>query len=255
MRRFVFGFLVVAFLGSGVWWWVVAGQVDSVVVSGAPPYGEPESAVPEPAPENWWQSWVRPAGSARVGLQVGHWKNEELPEELSRLIGNTGSSGGGKTEVEVNMAVVSRMAQVLEEEGVKVDVLPATVPKRYWADVFVAIHADGSLDPEVSGYKIAGPWRDMSGSSEYLVGLLRQEYEKVVELDWDPNITRNMRGYYAFSWWRYEHAVHPMTTAVIVETGFLTNPVDMQTIVDRSDVVAGALASGILRYLIDMGLV
>ncbi len=218
-------------------------------ISGAPPYGEPETAAPENAPFSWIQNWMRPDGPAKVGLQVGHWKNEELPEELDRLIGNTGSSGGGKTEVQVNLEIAEKVAAILRTKGVTVDILPATVPKGYVADAFIAIHADGSTDRNVSGFKIASPWRDYTGKAQTLRLLLTKEYGEATKLAEDPNITRNMRGYYAFAWWRYEHAIHPMTPAVIVETGFLTNASDRKIIVSNQELPATSLATGIETFL------
>ena len=184
-----------------------------------------------------------------MGLQVGHLKNEELPEELSKLIGNTGASAGGWSEAEVNLRIAERTAELLRSQGVVVDVLPATVPPAYWADVFIAIHADGSTDTGASGFKIAAPWRDLTGNADNLVIALEATYQQVTSLPKDPNITRNMRGYYAFSWWRYRHAIHPMTTAAIVETGFLTNPSDRRIIVLEHERPARALALGITDYL------
>jgi N-acetylmuramoyl-L-alanine amidase len=223
-------------------------------ISGAPPYGEPETAIPELDRDSWIRNWKRPAGPARVGLQVGHWKNQELPEELDKLKGNTGASGGGKTEAEVNLAIAQETANLLQKEGVVVDIIPATVPRGYWADAFIAIHADGSTNAATNGFKIAAPWRDFSGDAETLVNLLREEYQYSTKMVEDPNITRNMRGYYAFSWWRYDHAIHPMTTGAIVETGFLTSPADRKIIVSHPEVPAQAIARGVLKYLQAEGL-
>jgi len=200
-------------------------------------------------PYAWLRDWKRPEGPPKVGLQVGHWKNEELPEELTRLIGNTGTTGGGYTEVEVNLEIAQLVAKHLEAEGIHVDILPATVPVDYWADAFIAIHADGSTDRSASGFKIAAPRRDLTGKTQSLVTYLELAYESATLLEKDPNITRNMRGYYAFSWWRYDHAVDPMTTAAIVETGFLTNAADRRIIAVTPEVPAKAIAQGILNYL------
>lgn len=224
-------------------------------ISGAPPYGEDESEVPELDPYAWIREWTRPEGPARVGLQVGHWKNDELPEELGRLIGNTGSSGGGKSESEVNYAIAEETKKILEAEGVVVDLLPATVPPRYWADVFVALHADGSTDRSISGYKFAGPWRDFTGKQRTLLQILEPKYEQATGLARDPNISRNMRGYYAFSWWRYQHAIHPMTVGIIAETGFLTNRSDQNLLINTPEIPARAIADGLLEYLRNEGLV
>lgn len=218
-------------------------------ISGAPPYGEPESAVPVGDPNSWRTNWVRPDKPPTVGIQVGHWKNSELPEELSRLIGNTGASGGGKSEAEVNLAIAQLVADQLEEKGVVVEIIPATVPPDYWADVFVAIHADGSENTRTSGYKIAAPWRDLSGDASGLVDRMESLYAASTNLPQDPNITRNMRGYYAFAWWRYDHSIHPMTTALIVETGFLTSSHDRQIIVDLPEKSATPIAEAIVWYL------
>jgi N-acetylmuramoyl-L-alanine amidase len=224
-------------------------------MSGAPPYGEPESSVPQINDENFFQNWKRPNGPARVGLQVGHWKNEELPDELSKLRGSTGATGGGKYEWEVNLAIAEKTAELLRAQGIVVDILPATIPENYWADVFLAIHADGSLDSYVSGYKIAPPWRDYTRSARRLVEILEISYEEATKLSKDPNISRNMRGYYAFSWWRYNHAIHNMTTAAIIETGFLTNYSDRQLIVNNPEISAAGISAGIMKYLEEKKLV
>lgn len=247
MKRLLPFILFVLLLSSFMSW---RNRPTSVpTATGAPPYGEPESAAPELEPYSWLRNWQRPEGPAKVALQVGHWKNNELPEELSRLIGNTGASGGGKTEAEVNLAIAEKTAELLRIQGITVELLPATVPPNYWADVFIAIHADGSTSTTTSGYKIAAPWRDFTGTADELVSHLELEYEAATGFSKDPNITRNMRGYYAFSWWRYDHAMHPMSTAAIVETGFLTSPADRKIIVDQPDIPAQALAKGITNYL------
>src|SRR3989338_2508894 len=72
------------------------------LMSGAPPYGESEGETPSLDPYAWLRNWNRPAGPPKVGLQAGHWKNDELPEEFGRLRGSTGSAGGGRSEWEVN---------------------------------------------------------------------------------------------------------------------------------------------------------
>lgn len=216
---------------------------------GAPPYGEAEEEVPATNDFSRFSNWKRPPGPAKVALQVGHWKNEELPEELEKLIGNTGARGGGKWEWEVNHQIATLTSKSLREAGVSVEILPATVPPEYWADAFIAIHADGSTDRSKSGYKVAGPWRDLTNSGSTLVDLLEMQYEEATGLAKDTNITRNMRGYYAFSWWRYDHAIHPMTTAAIVETGFLTSPKDQKLLINKPEISAQGLAEGILEYL------
>jgi N-acetylmuramoyl-L-alanine amidase len=196
------------------------------------------------------QTWFRPPGPLRVGLQAGHWKNGELPDELQNLRERGGGTrGGGKYEWEVNLEIAQKTAVLLEKEGIQVDILPATIPPDYWADAFIAIHADGSLDSRVSGFKVAAPWRDRSGNGARLAGLIESSYASSTNLRIDPNVTPNMRGYYAFNWRRYQHSLHPMTTAVILETGFLTNPSDQRLIIYDQERSAQAIAKAILNFL------
>lgn len=218
--------------------------------SGAPPYVLEDLQPPEVV-DDYAQirNWKRPDGPPRVGLQVGHWQSEALPEELQRLRTSTGASGGGKAEWEVNKAIAEETKIILEAKGVVVDILPATVPPDYIADAFIAIHADGSTDTAASGYKASGPWRDFTNKADALVQYIEAAYAKETGLEYDPNITRNMRGYYAFAWWRYEHSVHPMTPSIILETGFLTNPQDRTIIVNKPELSAKGLADGIIDYL------
>ncbi len=223
-------------------------NANRVKTSGAPPYGVSEEGADE-ADLSWLAKWRRPDVPAKVAIQVGHYKNDDFPDELANLRDNNGAESGGVTEVEVNQAIANLIANYLESKGVYVEILPATVPQNYWADVFLAIHADGSEDADKSGYKFATSWRDLSGNADELIEFLVDEYEPATGLVWDDNITRNMRGYYAFAWWRYDHSIHPMTTPVIVETGFLTNESDRNLLVNSPEIPADAISRGVIKYL------
>ncbi len=197
--------------------------------------------------------WKRPEGPPRVALQAGHWKAAEAPDELENLRAN-GTSGGGKREWEVNLEIARKAKPLLEARGIVVEILPTTIPPDHYADAFVAIHADGNPDTTVSGYKAAAPRRDLTGSASSLAMLLDLKYEEATGLPYDPNVTRNMRGYYAFNWRRYEHSLHPMTPAAILETGFLTNPRDRRIIVSDQAKAARGLADAVLAFLEERGL-
>jgi N-acetylmuramoyl-L-alanine amidase-like protein len=192
-----------------------------------------------------------PAGQKRrIGIQVGHWKTDEVPAELgTRITFQTGTSWAGVDEVDVNMDIAERMKAQLTARGYLVDILPTTIPPGYLADVFVALHADGDGTGEKSGFKIAhgsrrGPYEDK------LVSDLRDEYGKVTGLEWDATgISRNMTNYFAFNWGRYQHAAAPHTPAAIVEMGFLSNDHDRDLMVDKADGVATAIVNGIQRFL------
>src|ERR687887_139923 len=79
-----------------------------------------------------------PARSRWAGPQVGHWHIDELPDELRRLTGQTGTSWGGVAEWQVNLDVANRVAAILRGRGYVVDVLPTSIPPSYLADVFLA---------------------------------------------------------------------------------------------------------------------
>ncbi|MFZ2522197.1 MAG: N-acetylmuramoyl-L-alanine amidase [Minisyncoccia bacterium] len=191
-----------------------------------------------------------PSSPIRVGIQAGHWKNNEVPDELSGLKRSGGGAiGGGKSEVDVVLEIAKRVKKILEERGVVVDLLPATIPIDYHAHAFVSIHADGNSNTSVSGFKIASPQTDFSQKSVLLVDSLNKSYKLETGLSQDDNITRRMSAYYAFNWRRYDHALHPMTPSVIVETGFMTSPSDRKIIVSSPDKVAKGIAYGILNFL------
>lgn len=218
---------------------------------GAPPYIEDEVSTEQYAGRfGDLSKWVRPEGPLRVGLQAGHWKNNELPDELHRLRESGGGASNGSTaEWEVNLAIAEETKKFLEKEGEVVDILPATIPPAYYADAIVSIHTDGSTSSSTSGFKVAAPRRDMSGKADELVKIIEEVYKKQTNLEIDPNISRNMTGYYAFSWRRYEHSTHPMAPAVILETGFLTNPAEARMLINNPELPASAIAEALITFL------
>ncbi len=181
--------------------------------------------IPTPA------DWEPPEGPVRIALQAGHWKAEEAPRELSGLKEN-GTAWKGTAEWEVNLKIAQEAGALLEELGYEVDILPAVVPPSYRAHLFIAIHADGSNDSRASGFRVAAPRSDPTGRASGFAELLQQSYGKETELRRLPDVTRRMQSYYAFNFRRYEHALHPMTIGVILETGFLTSPGDRSVIMD-----------------------
>ncbi|MFQ3663279.1 MAG: N-acetylmuramoyl-L-alanine amidase [Chloroflexaceae bacterium] len=192
----------------------------------------------------------RPPGTPpRVGLQVGHLRSEELPEELARLRTSTGARWGKVTEAELNLAIASRVKPLLEAAGIVVDLLPATVPPGYDADAFIAIHADGSNNPAARGWKLATPWR-ASAASRALMAAVAAAYGAATDLPEDSGgVTFNMKGYYAFSYRRYQHAIARTTPAIIIEMGFMSNAADRGLLFGQPERVARGIASGVLTYL------
>lgn len=218
---------------------------------GAPPYTEEtESDFSVFAPIDEFANWQRPAGPIRIGLQAGHWKTAEMPEEQARIRDSGGgTSGRGVAEWEVVLKIAELTAEILLEQGYEVDILPATIPEKYWADAFISIHADGNLNPVVSGYKVAAYARDRTDKAEDLASLISDEYGRETGLQTDPNITRNMTRYYAFNARRYDHAIHPMTPGVIVETGFMTNYKEALLLIEHPEIPAAGIASGVIKFI------
>jgi N-acetylmuramoyl-L-alanine amidase len=191
-----------------------------------------------------------PSEPRRVGIQIGHWQTTDVPKEYgTRILTQTGTSWAGYTEVDVTSEIADRMATLLTAQGIRVDILPTTVPEGYLADVFIALHCDGDGVGELSGFKMAhgsrrGPYEDK------LLSTIKDTYAKATGMSYDSqHITRNMTGYFAFNWSRYQHATSPFTPATIIELGFLSNDDDRAVLVNKPDVIATGLVNGILAFL------
>ena len=190
------------------------------------------------------------AGQRRVGIQIGHWQTDDVPKEYgTRIQAQTGTSWAGITEVDVTTEIAERMATLLNAQGIAVDILPTTIPEGYIADVFIALHCDGDGVGVLSGFKMAhgsrrGPYEDK------LMTTIKDVYAKATGMDYDAeHVSRNMTGYFAFNWSRYQHATSPYTPATIIELGFLSNDADRYLLVKKPDVIASALTKGILQFL------
>jgi len=183
----------------------------------------------------------------RIALQAGHWRADEAPQELSGLRGN-GTSWRGVPEWETNLAIARSAGAMLEARGYAVDILPAVVPPRYRADLFIAIHADGSSDPNASGFRVASPRRDATGRASRFAALLNRSYGDVTNLRHLPSVTRRMRNYYAFNYRRYRHSLHPSTIGVIIETGFLTSLGDRRVILNDPERAARGIVEAIVAF-------
>ncbi len=185
----------------------------------------------------------------RVGIQIGHLDGADAPDELSHLRSSTGAYAAGVAEVEVNRDIAARAAALLEQHGIEVVLLPATVPPRFTADAFVALHADGNPSSAPRGFKVAPPWR-ASPTSRRLVAALHTHYGRATGLPHDLNgVSFNMRGYYAFSGFRYRHSIAFTTPAAILEMGYVTNPEDRAFLLAHPDVAAAGIAAGVRAFL------
>jgi N-acetylmuramoyl-L-alanine amidase len=134
---------------------------------------------------------------------------------------------------------------------VEVDVLPATVPPHYKANVFVALHSDGDPAAAARGFKIARPgFSAKPDIDDRLVNGMNAAYEAVTGLPRDDeHISLRMRYYYAFNARRYCHSVEPGVPQAIVEMAYLTSATDRQWLLGDPDRLARGLANGITDFL------
>jgi N-acetylmuramoyl-L-alanine amidase len=225
--------------------WSAAAPPGGVIVQTPGPTSGPNATgtLRIPIPRNV------PIGPRRVAIQAGHWKSDEAPDELRRLIPQTGAEWEGITEVEINLDIAQRVGVILNSKGIAVDILPTTIPAGYVADAFVALHADSDGVGVNSGFKMAhgsrrGPYEDA------LLSDIRDAYGAATGLDYDAtHISSNMRGYFAFNWSRFQHAVAAHTPAVILEMGYVSNDDDRALMLDHPETLADAIASGVIRFL------
>lgn len=191
-----------------------------------------------------------PQQTLRVGIQVGHWKISELPDEFPVMrASGSGTEAGGYTEWEVCLDIAQRVQALLAAKGVTVDLLPATIPADYTADAFVSIHADGNADTTTSGYKIAASSYDTTGVAATLASAIDVAYGKNTTMSHDETITDDMTDYYAFNSQRFTHAISSKTPGVIIETGFLTNPQNRLLLTKDPQAAAEGIAAGIFTFL------
>jgi N-acetylmuramoyl-L-alanine amidase len=192
---------------------------------------------------------VLPDGPRRIGIQAGHWLTELAPPELGRILTQTGTSWNGLNEREINLDIAQRIERILEGKGFVVDVLPTTVPPGYLADAFVSLHGDGDGTGANSGFKMAFSSRRTPYESA-LLQTIKDVYAIATGLPYDSaRISSGMRGYYAHSWTRVKYSTAPFTPSVILEMGYVSNDHDRYLMTTKADVLASAIASGIVRFL------
>lgn len=196
---------------------------------------------------------MRLRGPPRVGIQVGHLRAGEHPEETAHLRSSTGGRAGDVDEVEVNRSVARALAACLQGRGVRAELLPARLPPRYRADALLALHADASRDPERRGYKSAHARPPRNPLEPRLAAAVDAAYLAAAPLPHDAaNVSGAMLDYYAFDDRRYRHAAHRATPSLIVEMGYLSHDADRAWLLDV-DGPAAALCDGVTHYLAAVG--
>lgn len=184
----------------------------------------------------------------RVGIQIGHYKAIEQPDELKNIRYSTGGQVKNITEVATNKSVAVMLKDMLESKGIDTDILPATVPPNYRADVFISIHADASTNPKRRGYKSAYFSKKRNDWDAMLKEFVDESYFYFMGLpDDDNNVSGDMLEYYAFNK-HFKHSISKKTPGLIVEIGYISNKEDLEAIRDPVN-PAYALKMGIVKYL------
>ncbi|MEI6477489.1 MAG: N-acetylmuramoyl-L-alanine amidase [bacterium] len=200
-------------------------------------------AIPATCPETL-------GAAKKVGIQAGHWRIDQLPDELSKLQWDYGASAAGVNEVDVNLNIAQKVAALLKSENIAVDILPATIPEDYCANAFIAIHADGNDDSSVYGYKVApSQWDSIDSKAQSLSDSIEAAYGEVTGMYRNPTITDNMTQYYAFNYSKFIHSIDPKTPGALIELGFITNSIDRSMFKKHDDMLAEGVAKGIRNYL------
>ncbi len=173
-------------------------------------------------------------GSPKIGIVVGHWKNDSgavCPD--------------GLTEVEINLGIAQRVVALLSQAGYEAELLAEFSPKLegYQAAALISIHADSCNVPEASGFKVARVSSSFVPETEdRLVACLIESYHRATGLPFHRNsITYDMTEYHAF------FEIAPQTPAAIIEVGFMD--ADRYLLTKRQDLVAKGIFDGIRCFL------
>jgi hypothetical protein len=157
-------------------------------------------------------------------LQRGH---------VARTTGATGGPG----EQQVARRVAAAVAGLMPHAGWQVRVIDADEPLvRYRGDAFVSLHCDASSNASVGGASVG--WRNTRGrelGAKWKAAYRKHGWPFTFRAD---NYTAALAGYYG-----HRHAVNQGNlSAVIVEHGFTTNPVERRWIESTAGIQSAALA-------------
>jgi N-acetylmuramoyl-L-alanine amidase len=176
---------------------------------------------------------------SHIGIISGHWGYDS-----GTVCPN------GVTEEEVNLKIATIVQQQLNsEKKYQVDLLQETDVRLngYQGVVLVSIHNDSCVisNELTSGFKIAPSSDGVNpGEADRLANCIHDRYQKETNLPYHAgSITPDMTAYHVF------REINAYTAAVIIETGFLSNPVDYALLTNDPTKVATGIVKGILCYL------
>lgn len=175
----------------------------------------------------------------RIGIIAGHWGNDS-----GTVCAN------GITEQQVNLTIANLIQQQLStQKTYQVDLLQEYDSRLngYKGVLLVSIHNDSCVisNEGTTGFKIASSnYANNPSRGIRLADCIHDRYLKETGLPFHPgSITADMTDYHAF------REIDPGTSAVIIETGFLSNPVDYALLTEHPAQVASGIVKGILCFL------
>lgn len=201
-------------------------------------FNERLSLLLTPQPENI-SDGISNTDELRIGIISGHWGSDS-----GTVCAN------GVTENEVNLGIATIVQQQLNaQRKYQVDLLQENDPRLngYKGVLLVSIHNDSCVisNELTTGFKIApSPYGKNPERAQRFADCMYDRYQKETNLPYHPgSITPDMTDYHAF------REIDVNTTGLIIETGFLSNPVDYELLTQHPEKVATGVANGILCYL------
>lgn len=201
-------------------------------------YATPEQGYSEPKIN---LPTLTPKPNARIGIVAGHWSKDPKSNDPGAVCPN------GKTEVEINQEIATKVQEILKAQGYDVDLLEEWDPRLtgYRALALVSIHADSCefINDQATGFKVAAAMSTHNTEeAERLTTCLRNRYSTITGLPFlSGSITADMTSYHAFD------EIDDATTAAIIELGFLN--LDYRLLTTNPDLVARGVIDGILCYV------
>ncbi|MFZ3070701.1 MAG: N-acetylmuramoyl-L-alanine amidase [Anaerolineaceae bacterium] len=176
--------------------------------------------------------------------------------KIGIVVGHRGNDSGavcanGITEVEVNSNVATFVQQKLTDLGYEVELLDEFDSRLsgYQARLLLSIHADSCdyINDTATGFKVASALSETKAdNSTRLVSCLADRYQRVTGMQYHyQSITTDMTYYHAFN------EIDPLTTAAIIETGFLN--LDMKILTEEPELIADGIIAGIQCYMNNEG--
>lgn len=188
------------------------------------------------------QPTVTPNPYLRVGIVAGHWSKDPSLYDPGAVCDDSGT-----TELEINLAIATKVRDLLTAQGYTVDLLEEWDGRLagYRAMALISIHADSCVfvNEAAKGFKISPPMSNpRPENSARLVGCMIDRYTRETNMPQHRgSITHDMTDYHAFA------EINGDTPAAIIETGFLR--LDYQRLTEDQDTLARGVANGILCFL------